>query len=134
MNLKTYVGRIFLLKNFKRLACKSKARYIKSTKHRSEFNDVVFVFDENTQYVKVSLKDGGVAWIKKFYLLKEIKGQTDKTETPKLENILDSLTFLLEKCDTSLISEKDLLKVNSSIMNLREIIQGQQEPLNLAVI
>lgn len=121
MKLRSYVGKMFELKNSRNIygAVKSHQGSQKARFSRDDFPTFVVVLDENNTRVRVQKKDGSAVWIGKYFLLQEVIGETSATET-SLYDVLEAFKTLVAKVDGGLSTaeQKQIALATTTITNL----------------
>lgn len=121
MKLRSYVGKMFELKNSRNIygAVKSHQGSQKARFGRDDFPTFVVVLDENNTRVRVQKKDGSAVWIGKYFLLQEVIGETSATET-SLYDVLEAFKTLVAKVDGGLSTaeQKQIALATTTITNL----------------
>lgn len=87
----------------------------------TDFPELVVVLDENNSKVRVQKKDGSAVWIRKFFLLKEMPGESS-TEEAGLHEALDVFKSIVAKLPGNL-SEKEQRSVAKAISSIENVIK-----------
>jgi hypothetical protein len=115
---KSFVGRTFTLRNVNLLPIYNdyKNNAIGSSIAREELGEAVFVLDESNTRACITKASGGLCWVPKYYLHKEIKSYTYH----KYDSLTDVIVDLVSIKD-SIKDEPNLKKLSDVITSLREM-------------
>lgn len=119
---KSFVGRTFTLRKVNMLPIYSdhKSSAIGLSLAREELGEAVFVLDESNTRVCITKATGGMCWIPKYYLLKEIKSYVYR----KYDTITDIIVDLVSMKD-AFENETYVKKLSDIILSLRELADAE---------
>lgn len=124
-NLKSHVGRFFLLRKCSKISAYSDGKTSKKQSwilnREQDLGETVFVLDETNTRVCIITTSGTLCWIQKYYLHRELSEGSQFKIFDTLVEAISSILLVAKDIRSGNVSIKEALKLEQTALSLRKM-------------